>query len=187
MDPGAIELRSREMSQDGFVVAMSTNIAVASYDRPTEIVRLIRRWTIVSRFGPKGEYLTVSVGGAICNGQTQVPIGLAPAKTAFGILLSENERQTESTFLLVRHLPRGVTIAGLFFPAEGYARLDGAFDGLRMRMEGRSAHSRGRLNAHDVRVDVPAPAPGAKWTMAWHIEAAYRPWAGEFFASSRSR
>ena len=172
------------MSQGGFVVAMAATVSVAKYERPTEIVRSIRRWAIVSRFGPENEYLTISIADVMPHEQAEAPIGLAPSKTTFGILLSENECEAESTFLLVRHLPREVKIAGFFFPAEGYARLDGAFGTLRLCAGGRNAHSRGLLGAQDIRIDVPDPAPGAKWSMAWHIDAARRPWTGEFFASA---
>jgi hypothetical protein len=174
------------MPQGGFVVAMAATVRLAKYGRPTEIVRSLRRWAIVSRFGPENEYLSVSVAEAIQPEQAEAPIGLAPAKTAFGILLSEDESKSESRFLLVRHLPRGVKIAGLFFPAEGYARLRGSVGALHLRVEGRNAHSRGRLHDQDIRIDVPDPAPGAKWSMAWHIDAVRHPWSGEFFASARN-
>jgi len=174
------------MSQGGFVVAMAATVSVAKYEKPTEIVRSIRRWAIVSRFGPENEYLTIASTEAMPHEQADTPIGLAPSKTAFGILLSENERGTESVFLLVRHLPRGIKIAGLFFPAEGYARINGAFGSLRLCAGGRNAHSRGLVDAQDIRIDVPDPAPGAKWSMAWHIDAIRRPWTGEFFASAAS-
>jgi hypothetical protein len=174
------------MSQGGFVVAMAATVGVANYERPTEIVRPMRRWTIVSRFGPENEYLTVSVAKAMQHEQAEAPIGLAPAKTALGILLSDDKHESESMFLLVRHLPRGIEVAGLFFPAEGYARLNGTFGALHLRTEGRNAHSRGLLNAQDIRIDVPDPAPGAKWSMAWHIDAVQRSWAGEFHPSERN-
>ena len=172
------------MLQSGFVVAMAATISVARYERPSEILRPIRRWTIVSRFGPESEYLTISTAAAIQPDQTEAPIGLAPAKTVLGILLSEAER--ESMFLLVRHLPRNVNIAGTFFPAEGYAQLGGSLDQLCLRSGARHAHSPGRLNRRDIRYDVPNPAPGTKWAMAWHIDAVHRPWTGEFFAARRA-
>jgi hypothetical protein len=174
------------MTQGGFVVAMAAAVSVAVYDRPTEIIRRMRRWAIVSRFGAENEYLTISIAGAMQHEQVEAPIGLAPIKTAFGILLSENKSECQSMFLLVRQLPRGIKIAGFFFPAEGYARLNSTFNTLYLHTEGRHAHSRGLLNGYDIRIDVPDPAPGAKWAMAWHIEAAHRPWAGEFFASART-
>lgn len=173
------------MLQGGFVVAMAATINVANYDKPTDIVRPMRKWTIVSRFGPESEHLTVSVTHAMLEPEAAAPIGLSPVKTAFGILLSETD--SESMFLLVRHLPRDVRVAGTFFPADGYARLRGSPDRLLLQVEGRHAHSRGHANARDVRYDVPEPAPGAKWTMAWHIDAERRPWTGEFLASRRAR
>jgi hypothetical protein len=170
------------MEQGGFVVAMAAIVGLASYETPTEIVRRIRKWAIVSRFGPENEYLTFSVGTSIQPRQNEAPIGLVPVKTALGILLSENEHESESVFLLARQLPRGVKIAGSFFPADGYARVNGTFSALRLRTSGRHAHSRTLLNGQDVRTDAPGPAPGAKWAMAWHIDATHRPWAGELFA-----
>ena len=184
MEGGAPEARGRErMLQGGFVVAMAATISIARYATPSEILRPIRRWTIVSRFGPENEYLTLSTAAAIQPGQTEAPIGLSPTNTVFGILLSETE--SESMFLLLRHLPRGVNIAGTFFPAEGYAQLGGSFDQLHIRIGGRHAHSHGRLNTQDIRYDVPVPAPGSKWAMAWHVDAVHRPWSGEFFAARR--
>ena len=171
------------MLQSGFVVAMAATISVAHYERPSEVLRPMKKWTIVSRFGPESEYLTLSTAAAMQPDQIEAPIGLAPAKTVFGILVSETER--ESMFLLVRHLPRGVNVAGTFFPAEGYAQLGGTRDALTIRVEGRHAKSHGRLNARHVRYAVPDPAPGAKWAMAWHVDAVQRPWTGEFFAARR--
>lgn len=171
------------MLQSGFVVAMAATISVARYERPSEVLRPMKKWTIVSRFGPESEYLTISTAAAMEPDQIEAPIGLAPSKTALGILISETEH--ESMFLLVRHLPRGVSVAGTFFPAEGYAKLGGTRDAPTIRAEGRHAHSPGRLNAQDVRYDVPDPAPGAKWTMAWHVDAVHRRWTGEFFAARR--
>ena len=171
------------MLQGGFVVAMAATISIARYERPSEILRPISRWTIVTRLGPENEYLPLSTAAAIQPGQTEAPIGLSPTNTVFGILLSETE--SESMFLLLRHLPRGVNIAGTFFPAEGYAQLGGSFDQLHVRIGGRHAHSHGRLNAQDIRYDVPDPAPGSKWAMAWHVDAVHRPWSGEFFAARR--
>lgn len=173
------------MSQGGFVVAMAATVSIANYDKPAEIIRRMRRWAVVSRFGPDNEYLTVSVAEAMQPEQAEGPIGLTPAKTVLGVLLAEDAASGGSTFLLLRHLPRGLKVAGLYFPAEGYAQVSGAAGTLHLRTQGRHAHSRGLLDGHDVRIDVPDPAPGAKWTMAWHIEAAHRPWAGEFFASAR--
>lgn len=174
------------MEYDGFVVGMAATVSLAAYERPTEIIRIIRRWTIVSRFGPQNEYLTVSVAAAMEQEQAEAPIGLAPVKTVLGVLLSENERGCESTFLLVRQLPRQVRIAGVFFPADGYARVGRSSGTFHLRAEGRHAHGRQRLNGRDVRVDIPEPAPGAEWAMAWHVDAARRPWAGEFFVSARN-
>ena len=172
------------MPQSGFVVAMAATINVARYERPTEILRPLKKWAIVSRFGPESEYLTLSTAAAIQPEQVEAPIGLVPSKTIFGILLSEGEH--ESMFLLLRHLPRGVNVAGTFFPAEGYAQLGSMPNQLAIRIEGRHAHSHGRLNRQDIRYDVPDPAPGAKWAMAWHVDAVHRPWTGEFFANRKS-
>src|SRR3954468_22919975 len=155
------------MTRGGFVVAMAASVGVANYEKPTQIVRQIRRWAIVSRFGAENEYLTISIAGAMQHEPAEAPIGLAPVKTALGILLSENQRECASRFLLVRQLPRGLKVAGFFFPPEGYAQLDRTLDAFHLHAEGRHAHSRGVLNGQDIRIDVPDPAPGAKWAMAW--------------------
>lgn len=173
------------MTQGGFVAAMAATVSLADYEKPTEIIRSTRRWTIVSRFGPCNEYLTVSVADPIEYEQAEPPIGLAPARTVLGILLSESERDSESMFLLVRQLPREIEIAGNFFPTEGYARLEGTLGTLRLRSEGRAVHSYESLALDDTHIDVGDPAAGVARAMGWHIEAIRRPWAGEFFAAAR--
>lgn len=161
---------------------MAATIRVARYERPTEIVRSLKRWTIVSRFGHSGEHLTLSVADIWLSEHGDAPIGICPGRTALAILLSEHDDET--LFLLVRHLPHGINVAGSFYPAEGYLRLRGGARDLQLVCEGRSAHSRGLLDGQDVRFDVPEPAPGAKWAMSWHIDAVRRPWSGEFYASA---
>src|SRR5256885_841634 len=167
------------MRTNGFVVAMAAEITLAAYHRPTAGLRTKLHWIIVSRCGPEAEDLTISNAWTRGAASEEAPIGIAPVKTSVGILLSDTPE--ESTFLLVRQVPE-ITIAGIFFPADGYARISGDGFALRLRSEGRHAHSLGRCAGQLIRKDVPDPAPGAKGTMAWHIEAARRAWSGEFIA-----
>ena len=165
--------------QSGFVVAMAADIEIASYDQPTTIIRQIRRWLVVSRLGPDGEHLTVSESGTIANGAVQAPIGLRPAKTLLGILLSQASDR-ECTFILARQRPDRMELAGTFFPAEGYVHLLGPIEALQLHAEGRHAHSRGRHGGQEVRNYIADPAPNTRLAMAWHIKAARKPWSGEF-------
>jgi hypothetical protein len=167
------------MLQSGFVVAMAADIDLASYERPSRIVRRVRRWLIVSRLGSDGEHLTISDTGPLANAPAGAPIGLKPAHTLLGVLLSQ-DGNGDCVFLLSRQRPQLLQTAGTFFPADGYARVTGCLDELHLRAQGRHAHSRGRRSGQDVRKDVPDPAPDARFALAWHIHAERRPWTGEF-------
>jgi hypothetical protein len=167
------------MLQSGFVVAMAAEIDLARYERPTIILRRIRRWLVVSRLGPDGEHLTLSESGVLSNVSNDAPIGIQPTKTLLGILLSEGEG-SDCTFILASQRPDGMRLAGTFFPAEGYVHLLGPIDAMRLHAEGRHAHSRGRQEGREVRNYIADPAPNSKLAMAWHINAMRKPWPGEF-------
>ena len=98
------------MAYVGFVVAMAADVGTAKYERPSRIVRTRREWLIVSRWGPEGEYLTLSSTRATPDAVSPAPIGLAPRSTCLGVLLSEGPQDPVSTFLLVRRLPPDVQL-----------------------------------------------------------------------------
>ncbi len=166
------------MLKNGFVVAMAAEFSFAVYDRPVSVLRKVKQWIIVSRCGPNSEFMTVANAEGKLTPNADAPIGLAPIKTAVGILLSETA--DESTFLLVRQRPLQLPIAGSFFPADGYIRIFETQGILGLRSEGRYAHSLGRLASRSIRKDVPDPAPNARGAMALHIEGIRRNWIGEF-------
>lgn len=173
------------MLQKGFVVAMAASIGLACYDRPSIIRRTIERWLIVSRWGPFGEYLTISTTRDRCDvPASAAPDGLAPLSTALGILLPGGDGPGEAAFLLVRHLPPALRIAGVFFPADGYVRIARADPYPSLVGDGRHAHSRGRRDGAIIRHDVPDPAPGCRGAVAWHLRACRRPWTGEVSAAT---
>jgi hypothetical protein len=168
------------MLRNGFVIAMAAEFSFAAYDRPISVLRKVKQWIIVSRCGPNSEFVTVANAAGEVTPKADAPIGLAPIKTAVGIVMSETA--DESTFLLVRRRPKQFPIAGSFFPADGYMRIFETQGTFRLRSEGRHAHSLGRFDSYWVRKDVPDPAPNARGAMAWHIEGVRRNWIGEFLS-----
>jgi hypothetical protein len=168
------------MLAKAFVVAMAAEIARSDYAKPTLIRSRSREWLIACRWGPDGEYLSIATAGAIldANGRT-APDAIAPIHSLFGVLVSESE--TSSTFLLVRQLPGPVELAGTFFPADGYARLQQR-ETISLVSKTRYSHSCGWLAGREVRKDIPDPAPSSAEAMSWHIEAKRCDWIGEFIA-----
>jgi hypothetical protein len=164
---------------------MAADVGTAKYERPSRILRTRREWLIVSRWGPEGEYLTLSSTRATPDAISPAPIGLAPRSTCLGVLLSEGPEDPISTFLLVRRLPPDVTVAGTFSPADGFVRLYGPVGAMRLTGSARYAHSIGWSKAGPICGDVPDPAPNARGAAAWHIEATRRAWDGEFVEQAR--
>ena len=170
------------MLQSGFVIAMAAKFQFADYERPTRIVRRVKRWLIVSRLGADGEHITVSDTGVPVEDVGAAPIGLSPTNTLVGVLVSR-ARNGDCTFLFGRQRPEALLIAGTFFPADGYVRLQARNDVLRLSAEGRHAHSRGRRDGKEILHDVAHPAPDAELAQAWRIKAIRRPWQGDFYPS----
>jgi hypothetical protein len=171
------------MLQSGFVVAMAAEIGVSRYDRPSGIIRRVKRWLIVSRLGQDGEHLTVSDTRLNCDDSEQAPIGLAPVNSLLGVLLSQAPNG-DCVFLFSRRRPEPLKIAGTFFPAEGYVRIRGPLSALQLFAEGRHAHSRGVRDGLEIRNDIADPAPNSKLAKAWHVDAVRRQWSGEFAPSA---
>ena len=168
------------MAYVGFLVAMAADVGTARYERPSRIIRTRREWLIVSRWGPEGEFLTLSSTRLTPDTFSPAPIGLTPRSTCLGVLLSTQPDDSVCTFLLVRRLPPDVTVAGTFSPADGFVRLHGPVGQMRLTGSARYAHSIGWSKSGPVCGDVPDPAPNARGAAAWHIEAERRSWEGEF-------
>jgi hypothetical protein len=172
------------MLAKSFVVAMAADIARSDYAKPTLIRSRSREWLIACRWGPDGEYLSIATAGAMLdpNGRA-APDAIAPIHSLFGVLVSESEKEAASTFLMVRQLPFPVELAGTFFPADGYARLQQR-ETISLISKTRYSHSCGWLDGREVRKDIPDPAPSSAEAMAWHIEAKRCDWIGEFISQS---
>jgi hypothetical protein len=167
----------------GFVVAMEASISRAGYNTPAGIYDVRREWIIVSCWGADSEYLSISCTFVAADQQGDAPDGLQPKATFLGLLASRSAADHSSVYLMVRHLPNSVPVAGVFHPTDGYARAIWTDDMLSVSAAGRHAHSVGQIMGTEVRTDVPNPAAGAAFANAWHIGATRRPWIGEFIAS----
>lgn len=173
------------MLAKAFVVAMAADIARSDYAKPTLIHSRSREWLIACRWGPEGEYLSIATAGAMLDSRgVSAPDTIAPIHCLFGVLASESETESASTFLLVRQLPIPIELAGTFFPAEGYALVQQR-ETLSLISKTRHSHSCGWQNGREVRKDVPDPAPFSADAMSWHIEAKHCQWIGEFIGSAR--
>ena len=170
------------MLAKAFVVAMAANIARSDYAKPTLIRSRSREWLIACRWGPDGEYLSIATAGTIPDSSSRAaPDSIAPIHSLFGVLVPESETDAASTFLLVRQLPMPIELAGTFFPADGYARLQ-QDETISLVSQTRYSHSCGWLDGREVRKDIPDPAPYSSEAMSWHIEAKRCDWIGEFIA-----
>jgi len=175
------------MLAKAFVVAMAADIARSDYAKPTLIRSRSREWLIACRWGPDGEYLSIATAGAMIEPDGRAaPDAITPIHSLFGVLVSESETDAASTFLMVRQLPFPVELAGTFFPADGYARLQQR-ETISMVCKTRYSHSCGWLEGGVVRMEIPDPAPSSAEAMAWHIEAQRCDWIGEFVSESMLR
>ena len=175
------------MLAKAFVVAMAADIARSDYAKPTLIRSRSREWLIACRWGPDGEYISIATAGPIMDPFGLVaPQAIAPIHSLFGVLVSESETEGASTFLLVRQLPFPIELAGTFFPADGFARMEQR-ESLSLVSRTRYSHSCGWADGREVRKDIPDPAPSSADAMAWHIEAKRCDWIGEFVSEPKSR
>jgi hypothetical protein len=171
----------RMMVPQGFLMAMRASLRQAPYDAPHRQGPPHAAWLILCRWGAEGEYLTIAEAGA-AEGPPDAPppLGLRPRTTFLGLRLAGGGEG--ENFLLARHLPAGMTVAGTFQPGEGTARLIGPASALRLEAAGRSAFRRGPNEAGEVRVDVPGPSLGGAEAFAWQMEGWRAPWLGEVLA-----
>src|ERR1700723_2538272 len=172
------------MLAKAFVLAMTADIARSDYAKPSLIRSRSREWLIACRWGPDGEYLSIATAGAMLDARgLAAPDAIAPIHSLFGLLVSESETESATTFLLVRQLPIPIELAGTFFPADGYALLQQR-ETISLVSKTRYSHSRGWLDGREIRKDVPDPAPSSTEAMAWEIEAKRCDWIGEFISGS---
>jgi hypothetical protein len=173
----AMSLSERRVAE-AFVVAMRAEMSDAPYGAPFEAAAPRAEWVIVSRWGLSAEYLSLSRTGQPASLEGAAPGNLQPRETFFGVRTAGPA--LEPCFLLLRHLPADMPVAGMFLPTDGFVRLVGPTGMLRLVAAGRHAHMRGRRNGVPLCADVPCPPEGAEGARAWSINAYRRPWLGEF-------
>lgn len=175
----------RLMVPQGFVMAMRASLGRAPYDAPHRAGLRHAGWLILCRWGAEGEFLTIAEAGpAEGPADAPPPLGLRPCTTFLGLRLAGGGEG--ENFLLTRHLPAGMTVAGIFQPSDGIARLFGPASALRLEAAGRSAFRRGLGEAGEVRIDAPDPSLGGAEAFAWRMEGWRAPWLGEFLAPGES-
>lgn len=176
-DKQAISLTERRVAE-AFVVAMRADLSDAPYAAPFEARPCQAEWIIVSRWGLSAEYLSLSRTGVAAPCDMAAPASLQPQESFFGVRTAGPA--VEPCFLLLRHLPADMPVAGMFMPTDGFVRLTGPTSLLRLTAAGRHAHMLGRRNGQRLCADVPCPPEGAEGARAWSIAAERRPWLGEF-------
>ncbi len=177
----AMSMAERKVAE-AFVVAMRAELGDAPYGAPFDVQPARPEWLIVSRWGLSAEYLSLSRTGITAPTDGLAPGNLQPRETFFGVRVAGPA--LEPCFLLLRHLPPDMPVAGLFLPTDGFVRLSGPTGVLRLVAAGRQAHLRGRRNGVALCADVPCPPDGADGASAWSINAQRRPWVGEFVERS---
>src|SRR5258705_4146323 len=167
------------MLAKALVIAMAADIARSDYAKPTLIRSRSREWLIACRWGPEGEYLSIATAGPVTEPLALVaPQVIAPIHSLVGVLVSESESQSTSTFLLVRQLPGAIELAGTFFPSDGYVLLQDQGD-IHLVCKARYSHSCGWVDGKPIRKDIADPAPYSAEANSWHIEATRRDWIRE--------
>jgi hypothetical protein len=143
----------------GFVMAMRAELTCSEYPPWHE-------WIIVSRWGGKGEYLSLSRTRASAPAASSAPIDLAPWQTLLARMPRPPANRSSATFVLSARRPRRFNVAGEFAPAQGHVQLSCRGTRISLRAEG-------RWLARTLR-------PG------WRAEAVHEPWVGEFIELSRN-
>ena len=164
------------MLAKAFVVAMAADIARSDYAKPTLIRSRSREWLIACRWGPDGEYLSIATAGVMLDpggargARRHRPDPQPVRRAGFGIA----RRKPPAPFCWCANCPSRSSLAGTFFPADGYARLQQR-ETISLVCKARYSHSCGWLDGREVRKDIPDPAPSSAEAMAWHIEATALP------------
>lgn len=163
-----------------FIAALHTALYTAPFEHPARRGGPLHEWLIVQR--PDAETLTISLaGGAPPQAPGRAPEGLRARDTRIGTLIVRDPEAGTETFLLTRHLPRGVVLpeGEVFFPAEGYAVL--SMEGTRPRLQGagRHAHAHQISGGRFVPLDSPGEAAEAASAFAWQFDATHVPWVRE--------
>jgi hypothetical protein len=137
----------------GFVLAMHAKL-VSAAPLPARF-----EWVIVSRWGAEGEHLALgwTMLPALAG---DPPTELIPRRTSLARAADLDE--VGIRFELVNSLG-GIAVAGDFVPAKGYVRLFGKGSDLQMVSKGKSL----RPDLHP----------------SWQLQAARKPWFGEFLES----
>lgn len=161
--------------KNSFRIAMCNSLRLGPYQRPDASDRSALEWLIVGRSGPDGEILTISDTGTPKSSDSEdAPDALSENNSIVGLLAEPGEDMPK--FLLVRHMPPGLTVPGTFFPADGAAELTQGPDGLRLRVFGRHAHRVEQVDGKLILHDVPSPQPPFENAFNWHFDAEERPW-----------
>ena len=163
------------MIAETFRTPMLNTLRVGPYDSPHRTNPPVQEWLIAARSGAGGIYLIISdTASPVEGGGMSAPDALKERNSIVAVLAEDRENAPQ--FLMVRHLPAGVSIPGRFFPADGMAELREDRTGLRLAAFGRHAHSRGSIDGQMLLHDIPNPAPNAEGALNWHFAADERPW-----------
>lgn len=166
------------MIPETFRIAMLNTLRIGPYDTPHRTNPPAREWLIAARGGPGGNYLMISdTAVAVGDESGSAPAGLSEQNSIVAVMaeISADRQQ----FLMLRHLPAGLSLPARFFPADGAAELTVAGNGLRLAAFGRHAHSRGSDDGQVILHDIPYPAPDAEGAINWHFAAEERPWTAQ--------
>ena len=176
------------MGYVGFVVAMAAEIGTARPCQPQQRRETSNEWLIVARWGRDGEYLTMSRTGMGRGAGTTAPISLAPTTTCIGVLTPNRDdlggdtqgSSVSDLFTLTRYLPDGVTVAGVFAPADGFIRLRGPVEAMLLTASARDPGSRTIPVDAAERTALGGLGDCADLASTWNIRASRQPWDGEF-------
>lgn len=169
------------MLHQGFILAMTADIRLCDYAKPDLVRGKKTEWLLVSRWGDNGEYLCISIAGPRTGAQDEDPAAMRPTLSLVGTLVSNTVRRRWSEFLILRNNVPDVQLAGVFFPADGYARLEGSTSALRLEAVVRYAHVCREENGREMRTQVPQLELASE-AMTWQISARRTEWVGNFVA-----
>ncbi|SNR76968.1 hypothetical protein [Puniceibacterium sediminis] len=164
------------MIPNDFRIAMCNSLRIGPFGTPHSAQAAGQEWLIVSRSGPEGALLQISDTGVAKSPDSDEPPADLSERNTILALLAEPDASAPQ-FLMVRHLPPGVQVAGTFFPADGAARLTQGEQGLGLKAFGRHAHTSGMTVGRLILHDIPDPAPSYDAAVNWHFDAEERRFA----------